>query len=110
MKQTLISIGIMILLIIMSISDFDLGHFPDESQTVTDWDASQHDCLDYEIPERYMDGSDGSCVAANMVMRDVMVSYSLQCLYITNEGWIPSTVNPVTLYHIKNLLASDTPY
>jgi hypothetical protein len=129
MKQALSSIGILILLILFSISDFK---FPDSSQTVTDWDASQydpdprendyhgygvinldlarHECIDHQLSDQVMEGSDGACVAASMEMLTMMDRYQVDCLFITNKGWIPATLNPVTRHWVNWSLSNDAPY
>ena len=100
MKQILSSVGILLLLILLSVSDF---HFdsPDRSKTVADWDASQYDCMPFELHERVLDGSDGSCVAAAMYMQQALDRYNVDCLYITNKGWIPTSKNPVNRQWVK---------
>ena len=110
MKQVLSSVGILLLLTLLSISDFDLGSFPDSSQTVLKWTASQYDCLEFELPDRVMDGSDGSCYAAAMGMQQALDRYGVKCLYITNEGWIPTSKNPVNRQWVKFLLTDEHPY
>lgn len=112
MKQILSSISILLLLIIFSISDFDFGNFPDASDTVTDWDASQYqyECTEHKLSDQVMTGSDGACVAASMEMLMVMDKYEVNCLFITNPGWIPASYNPVTRHWANWSLANDAPY
>jgi hypothetical protein len=129
MKQIFSSIAILLLLILFSISDFDLGNIPDASDTISNFtsdpdprendyhgygivnlDLARHECIDHKLSDQAMIGSDGACVAAQIEMLRMMDRYQVDCLNITNKGWIPSTVNPVTRYHIKNLLSSDAPY
>ena len=103
MKQILSSVGILLLLILLSVSDF---HFdsPDRSDKIADWDASQYDCLEFELPERVLDGSDSSCYAAAMYMQQALNRYNVKCLYITNDGFIPTSKNPVNAQWVKFLL------
>lgn len=111
MRQILSSAGILVLLTLFSISDFDLGSFPDASDTVANFnDGSQYDCLEFELPDRVLDGSDGSCVAAAMIMQQALKRYNVNCLYITNEGWIPTAKNPVSAQWVQYLVAQDGGY
>ena len=107
MKQILSSIAILLLMILFSISDFDLGSIPDR---YSEWDASQHECLDHELSGQVMGGSDGACVAASMEMLAVMDKYQVDCLFITNKGWIPTPHNPVTRHWVNWSLSNDAPY
>ena len=106
MKQILASIGIFAVLICASIADIDLGDFPD---TQANWDASQHqnDCIDFELPEHVLDGSDGSCLAATILMAATMDRYKVDCLFITNNGWISTAENPVNRLWLEQLFESD---
>ena len=106
MKQILASIGIFAVLICASIADIDLGDFPD---TLANWDASQHqgDCIDFELPQHVLDGSDGSCLAAAILMAAAMDYNKVDCLLITNTGWIPTAENPVDRLWLEQLFESD---
>ena len=108
MKQVLSSVLILLLLVLLSISDFDLGEFPDSSKIVTAFnDGSQYDCLEFELPDRVLDGSDGSCYAAAMIMQQALDRYNVKCLFITNKGWIPTAKNPVNYQWVNYLLSED---
>jgi hypothetical protein len=100
MKQILSSIGILLLLIIFSISDFDFLDTPKI-------DADRHECVNHQLSDRVMEGSDGACVAASMEMLFMMDQYRVDCLFITNKGWIPATLNPVTRHWVNWSLSND---
>jgi hypothetical protein len=103
MKQILTSIGILLLLIIFSISDFDFPSTPKIN-------ADRHECVEYELYDQVMVGSDGACVAASMEMLLMMDRYRVDCLLITNTGWIPATLNPVTRHWVNWSLSNDAVY
>ena len=108
MKTPVLSIiAMFILLLLLTISDFDIGTFPDAPKNITYLGASQHNCLEFELPERVLDGSDGSCVAAALIMQLTMDLWDADCLLITNTGWIPTKENPVNRQWLEQLLASD---
>jgi len=102
-KQFIGSIAIIIILFICSIADFNFDK-PIITDTEQDWTAAQYGCLEYELPERVLDGSDGSCLAAAMIMKDALERYDVDCLYIINKGFIPTAKNPVTRQWIEILL------
>ena len=104
MKQILSSISILLLLILFSISDFD---FENTSNIVK---ANRHECIEHQLSDQSMIGSDGACVAASMEMLAVMNKYDVDCLLITNKGWIPTTLNPVTRHWVNWSLSDDAPY
>lgn len=116
--------GMMLLLIICSIADIDLGDFPD---TKANWDASQHpnadddqfengdypgsrpvpfaECAQLRLRDTYIDEpTDGNCYAATMVMLRSMDLAGKDCVYMTNEGWIPAMNNPMTREQVNKLL------
>ena len=122
-KQILASISILLLLILFSISDFDLESILNRSDTIEDQDPRQsdcrgyqilkpdrHECIEYRLSEQSMQGSDGACVAASMEMLAIMNRYDVDCLLITNKGWIPATLNPVTRHWVNWSLSDDAPY
>jgi hypothetical protein len=45
-----------------------------------------------------------------MEMLVMMNRYNVDCLFITNKGWIPASVNPVTRHWIKRTLSNDAQY
>ena len=107
MKQILSSIAILLLLILFSLSDFDLGNIPDSPAY---WHADRHECIEHQLSDQSMAGSDGACVAASMEMLAVMNKHDVDCLLITNKGWIPATLNPVTRHWVNWSLSDDAPY
>lgn len=104
MKQILASIAIMALLIFFSISDFKMPIFSD---TEPDWDASQDQihlmCEPIELPRWCMIGTDGTCQVCGEYMLKILRVNNYPCIYITNEGWIPTSRNPVSLKWAKVL-------
>ncbi len=49
------------------------------------------ECLKLELDDRYLQGSDGACLAAGMfILRQFQQDPSLKYVYLTNEGWVPS--------------------
>jgi hypothetical protein len=105
MKQISASIGIMALLVCMSLADIDLGDFPD---TQANWDASQNSaCMDFELPEHVLDGSDESCLVAAIFIAMAMDYNKVDCIFITNKGFIPTTENPISRESLEQLLESD---
>ena len=67
MKQTFASIAIIGLFVVMSISDFDIGIFPDAP---VDWHASQDpQCPDFELPEYAVTGTDMACIHASRLIK-----------------------------------------
>jgi hypothetical protein len=106
MKVFIRSILLILFFILCSLADIDLT-WPHDLPHPT-WENSQivSICLDYELPERYTDGADGSNVAAAMNMKWAMDHYKVDCLHITNR-WVPSKENPVTRLWLQQLLKSD---
>ena len=126
-------LGMMLMLVILSISDFDMGDFPD---TKASWDASQDqshpnwddaryengpypgsheipfsECAQLRLADRYIDEpSDGNCYAATMIMLKAMNLSGKDCVFMTNKGWIPATENPMSRAHVNALLSSNAPY
>ena len=116
-------LGMMLMLVILSISDFDMGSFPD---TKANWDASQYqqilplatavnypveanppNCLAIKLPEEVLTGTDMACLTAARVMEETMGNYEVECLFIVNDGWIPTSVNPVDREWVDYLLSTD---
>lgn len=55
-------------------------------------DCRPPECLRVVVPEEYLDGSDGACVAAGMwMLRHFQRDPDLKSILLTNRGWVPST-------------------
>ena len=123
MRNILTLIGVTIVLGILSISDFDMG--PD---TKARWDATQQayeydlplaravnypvydnpsGCLAILLPEEVLTGTDTACLNAALVMEEAMGNYEVECLFIVNDGWIPTSVNPVDREWVNYLISTD---
>jgi hypothetical protein len=83
MKQTFASIAIIGLFMIMSISDFDIGTFPDAP---ANWDASQDPCSIFEIPDYLSGGSDSDCAKIANLMMLTMQTEGTDCIIVINNG------------------------
>jgi len=44
-----------------------------------------------------MNGSDGSCQYAGVIMNEILEENPEWVIFITNEGWVPTKHNPVNL-------------
>ena len=105
MKQTFASIAIIGLFVVMSISDFDIGIFPDAP---ANWDASQDpQCPDFELPEYAVTGTDMACLQAVRLMKIELDSTGADCLFITNTGWIPVPNNPAKRRWVEEMLSDE---
>ena len=91
----ILSVLFIVMALLLSLSDISFGTFPDGLKDVTPWE-SKTNCFELELPERVLDGSDGSCVAAALLMQFAMDVWKVDCLLITNDGWIPTNENPVS--------------
>ena len=114
------TIGMLLMLVILAISDFDIGDFPD---TKARWDQQQAiplativdyvvedntgTCLAIKLPEEVLTGSDMACLTAARIMDETMGDYEVECLYIVNDGWIPTSENPVDREWVDYLLTLD---
>ena len=101
-KQILGSIAIFVILIVCSIADFDVHK---DTQQDTGWDASQEPCLEFEIPEHLLDGSDSSCARAAEIMKMALDQHIAECIEIINEGWIPANKRILSKDEIDYLVA-----
>jgi len=49
------------------------------------------ECLRVVVPERYLGGTDGDCLAAGMwMLRHFELDPDLKSILLTNKGWVPS--------------------
>jgi hypothetical protein len=90
MRNILTFIGVTVVLVICSIADFDLG--PDAERR---WNATQQA------------GTDTACLNAALVMEETMGNYEVECLFIVNDGWIPTSENPVDREWVNYLISTD---
>jgi len=58
--------------------------------------ASCSTCHLLALPPQTLTGSDGACQAAGMFILQYMKKHNARCVYITNEGFIPSATKKVT--------------
>lgn len=93
LKQIIGSTAIFILLIVCSISDFDISA----------WHESQPEpCLEFEIPENLTDGSDSSwAIVSNLMLRAIDI-YGVDCLEVVNHDF-----RVITRDEIEYLVALD---
>jgi hypothetical protein len=123
MRNILTFIGVTVVLVICSIADFDLG--PDAERR---WNATQQayeydlplaravnypvydnpsGCLAILLPEEVLTGTDTACLNAALVMEETMGNYEVECLFIVNDGWIPTSENPVDQEWVNYLISTD---
>jgi hypothetical protein len=107
MRQFIGSIAIIIILFVCSIADFNFNNKPDVKETGDGWTAAQYGCLEYELPEYVLSGSDGACYAAALLMQRELEETGADCLYITNSGFIPTSKNPVTKQWVEILVKGE---
>ena len=50
-----------------------------------------------KLGDSLMNGSDGSCQYAGVIMNEILEENPEWKIFITNEGWVPSKKNPVDL-------------
>ena len=53
-------------------------------------DCQPPECLRVVIPEQFLGGTDGECVAAGMWLLKHFEDPEIKQLLITNRGWVPS--------------------
>lgn len=107
------SIGILIMLLFMSLSDIDLNYYATHDDPFkTSVIENPAGCPAIGLPDYVLTGSDGACVAAAMLMLEIMNDYEVDCLFIANKGWIPlnDRDNPISRKRLEQLLADDAPY
>jgi len=62
------------------------------------------DCAAIKMPEYYIDNaSDTDVIESAYWMLTKILEYG-QCIYLTNDGWVPTAKNPVTLEWAEYLL------
>jgi hypothetical protein len=99
MRQILSSIGILILLCALSLSDFALSNEAER------WDDSQQmPCVEFELPAYTLTGTDTACFHAALLMQTALDRYGADCLLITNKTWIPTRYNPVDREWVQHLI------
>ncbi len=67
-------------------------------------------CHQLALPSQLVTGSDGACYGAMIYTLRYMNDHNARCVYYTNEGFIPSAVNPISINRVKWLVDSDEPY
>lgn len=72
--------------------------FPDD----IDWEVDTA-CVEIELPSWCMIGTDSTCEACGKYMLKILETHEYPCIYITNDGWIPTSKNPVDLQWAKIL-------
>jgi len=58
-------------------------------------DCRPPECLRAVVPEEYLGGSDGACVAAGMWMLRHFEDSAVKRILLTNKGWVPSAYRVV---------------
>ena len=70
--------------------------------TLEDVDVEQQ-MFYIRLGEPLMNGSDGSCQYAGVIMNEILEDNPEWKIMITNEGWVPSARNPVDLEWSRTL-------
>jgi hypothetical protein len=90
-------IAMLVFLMFLSLADIAFGE--------------EGDCPNYEIPLYIVERpTDSLCRYSSELQLHYMNALAVDCLWITNTGWFPSSKNPVTRSWVNYLLSTDAPY